>query len=294
MHIILIPGIGGSKIYCECGTEKKRLYPKRPHEIFFNLNPEFFNKECKSSTAPLLSWVKISIYHNFLKKLGWGNCSIFHYDWRKPCIQLGKDLEKFINEINQPCILVGHSNGGLIIRVLFEYLKFKNDNVKHSFICGTPLYGVLSIHNYFHEHELAENLFKNSLYVGRYKPLMFTKEDFKNIIKSFRETLEFLCPTPVLLSIPDNDVLNYPKIVHRQFLNRIYSNYTFVYNVHKRKRLKGYETINAKIGTDSLVIPMIDFVKNTTVFYDHNRYPHFAMLNSPDLIKLVLECLQTK
>ncbi len=287
-QIIIIPGIGGSKIYCNCKNEEILLYPKKMSKLFCNLNKEFFNKECKTITKPFKSWYGISIYHNFIKKF---NATLYHYDWRQPCIKLARDLIKFLNSITGDLILIGHSNGGLLIRIMYEYYNYHNSSIKFSFICGTPLYGHLNMTNYLYEHQLANNLMDADSKIGKYKPLMMTKSDFKRILSTYRETLEFLCPTPIILQ--SNMII--PKALHLKLSRRDFSKYIFIFNVHKRKRHiieNVYTIMHRKIMTDSLVVPMMDFVNNTTVFYDHDNFPHFAMLNSIDLQNFIRKNIQ--
>lgn len=288
MQIVLIPGIGGSKIYCCCNEKRVKLYPKKFYKIPLNISSEFFNKDCNSSTAPLYSWYGISIYKNFITKFP--NTVFHHYDWRRPCIELARDLMQALDKLKDPFCIVAHSNGGLLIRCVVEYYKYDNPFMNKIFICGTPLYGSVNINNYKYERYLTKDLNSSSPSV-KYKPMMLTRGDFKRIIQTYRQTLEYLCPTPHVLK---NSDFSYPKILHLCFSRRNFQRYIFIYNVHKTTRVEDdtpFSMLNGKyfnIKSDSLVIPMMDFTSNTVVFFDHNNFPHFGMLNSSDLQSFIM------
>lgn len=166
--IIIVPGIGGSKIYCKCKGlhhRRRRLYPRRGW--FFNSAIDKHMYECPNiETSILKTFWNFSIYDKFLKKLNgspFNRVEIFSYDWRRDPVDIARDLLQFIKIFNcdqyAQIKIFGHSLGGLIIRIMFEYLNGMNElHVDPEKIlvyqCGTPAYGSLNIHDYNYGFEL--------------------------------------------------------------------------------------------------------------------------------------------
>lgn len=299
--IILIPGIGGSKLYCGCHPEKRLIYPKKFYKIFQNLDEEFFNKDCKVITEPLISYYGISIYKKIIQRLNGfkgHETYVHHYDWRRPCHELARELTEKLNTIKEPMILIGHSNGGILIRVAFEYMNYSNGLVNQIFICGSPLLGSINFDEYNSEFQLAKNLKDPNSSLGKIKPMMLTNNDYRRILTDFKTTLEFLIPSPILMA--EMTGFNIPKIVHCRLQNRRrWARYFFIFNVHKQQKImrinRQEELIFGKYKmhpTDSLIVPMIEIENNIHVFYDHTPCPHFALLNSRDVTLFIKSRLE--
>lgn len=249
---IIVPGIGGSKIYCNCNINNgQRLYPRK--YWFFNSAIDEHMYTCKKiTTKPMKTFWTLSIYDNFLKKLktcNFNRVHIFSYDWRRDPNILAKDLLEFIikckpNNYTQMKIY-GHSLGGLLIRIMLEYhngLSSMNIDSDQMIVyqCGTPMYGSLDIRDYNYGFELASLLASAGLLysscpassttidyksINRLKPFLFSEEDLQNIMKTSSQSLFYLLPTPIIKTI-------YSLLKTKQLNLKEYANFDTVYNVH--------------------------------------------------------------
>ena len=99
---IIVPGIAGSKLYCDCDLSglrpNYRLYPRK--RWFFNSAIDKHLYECTNvKTKPLKTFWTISIYEKCIKKLS--SCvsnkvEIFSYDWRRDPVKIAKDFLSFL------------------------------------------------------------------------------------------------------------------------------------------------------------------------------------------------------
>lgn len=205
---ILIPGLGGSKIYCCCNqVEKpKKMYPVSLPGIK-PLNNHFF--ECTQTKTKILKTVMmVSVYRNFIRRT---NCESFSYDWRKPVIEHAHNLYSFLvnDDDPTPVILIGHSLGGVIIRVLVEYLRpfhLIGKKIRHVFICGTPLLGSHDTNDYNCELQILPVLMQTQDTVSfQNKPRILRERDIKRFFKYFGSSLMYLMPSFVVEQISPFD-----------------------------------------------------------------------------------------
>lgn len=195
--LIFLPGFGGSKIYCACDPKKLvRLYPKS--NVFqSNLCAHFF--ECKNTkTKVMKTTFGISVYKNFLKRIDVSasqQLKVFSYDWsRFTPLQIAEQLKRYLIENNfNKIFLVGHSMGGLVIRILIEYLNYTK-NIKKVLICGTPLYGSVNYTDYNFEYNLYLAIVKNDISLVE-APFHFSNNDKKNFFSTFPNSVKYLMPT---------------------------------------------------------------------------------------------------
>lgn len=238
MKYFIIPGIGGSKLYCNCNSQKKiKLYPKPTLKSLFDLNEHFFDKTCTVTTKPFRKIGMFSIYDTLVKSLGEKNCILYSYDWRRTPLDVAKDL---IDVIPAGCSLIGHSNGGFIIRILIEYLKVERTRFSNIFICGTPLYGCMSDFQ-FHEEEKLYSALVNNTYTMGIKNKMFTKRDVKRIFSVFRDTLVYFIPSYRFFKggeLENSDIdsisIYVAKSVHMALMKMNVESYIFYYNTRKK------------------------------------------------------------
>lgn len=191
---VLVPGIGGSKLYCHCQEERKKLYPSRLPG-FWNLSQHFF--ECKDVRPEILARVYgISVYHNFIERNG--GMEAFAYDWRLPALKLAMELEAHLEGGTKRLVLVGHSLGGLIIRILIEHLKPKGiiDRLEKVFICGTPFIGSQDTNDYNCELQILPVLTRARKFIKlQSRPFVLTKRDIYRYFKQFGTALLYLAPS---------------------------------------------------------------------------------------------------
>ena len=252
---IIVPGIAGSKLYCDCDLSglrpNYRLYPRK--RWFFNSAIDKHLYECTNvKTKPLKTFWTISIYEKCIKKLS--SCvsnkvEIFSYDWRRDPVKIAKDFLSFLKicELSRydNIRLIGHSLGGLIIRIVLEYidglveLPISCDQIT-VFQCGTPMYGSENIHDFNYGFELAAILASTGqMYsscpaqkiskrdIKKVKPFLFSVQDLQKIIENTSPSLMYLLPTPMIKSIN--------KLLQTGQLNiKPQHNFGMVYNVHKK------------------------------------------------------------
>lgn len=256
---VVVPGIAGSKIYCNCNSYvsspnygvKRRLYPRK--NWFFNSAIDNHLYECTNvTTKPLKTFWNISIYNKFITKLHtcpMNKVKIFSYDWRRDPTEIALDLLEFLKRSNlQNYIhlkLIGHSLGGLIIRICLEYfdgldeLNISSDKV-NVYQCGTPMYGSDNIHDYNYGFELAAMLSSEGLFfsacpsqklkkrdINKIKPFLFSVDDLRKIIGKTSNSLLYLLPTPMIKSI-------YQLLNHGQLRIREIENFDQIYGVHMK------------------------------------------------------------
>lgn len=252
---IIVPGIAGSKIYCDCNLfgfgSNYRLYPRK--RWFFNSAIDKHLYECTNvRTKPLKTFWTISIYDKCIKKLS--SCEsnkveIFSYDWRRDPVKIAKDFLSFLKicELSRynNIRLIGHSLGGLIIRIVFEYLDglFELPVSPEQIVvfeCGTPMYGSENLQDYNYGFELAAILAStghiynacpsqkpNKRDIKKIKPFLFSIKDLQKIIEKTSPSLMYLLPTPMIKSI-------YSLSQTGQINVRSNNNIAMVYNVHKK------------------------------------------------------------
>lgn len=198
--VILVPGIGGSGIYCDCGgsMNKRKLYPSKLPGLI-GLHQHFYS--CPQTTTKILKTVYgISVYRNFLFRT---KAVAFSYDWRRSPILHAKALLEFLLA-QYPChkiTLVGHSLGGLIVRILIEYLRPVEllDHLADVYICGTPFYGSCDTNDYNCELQIVSVLTKSKKNIKlQHKPIVLTSSDIRNIFTHFGISLLYLAPTFVI------------------------------------------------------------------------------------------------
>lgn len=223
---IVVPGIAGSKLYCECDAGRpKRLYPRR--SWFFNSAIDSHAHECRNvRTKPLRTFWFVSVYEKFVHKMAscpFNNVQLFSYDWRRRPVDIARDLLAFVQRLNPgqytQLKLIGHSLGGLVIRLMLEYLEALPDlNLRPDQVtvyqCGTPMYGSTNIQDYNYGFELAailasEDLFGSSCpaqkvtkrQIRRIKPFLFTVADLRAIVEHCAPSLMYLLPTPMIFTL---------------------------------------------------------------------------------------------
>lgn len=314
---VLIPGIGGSKIYCKCSGESIRLYPKRITNYYCNLNNHFFDKNCKVGVKIMKTYFTLPIYRNVLSLK---NLKAWPYDWRIPAVEIAKlflsRLIKLANEGKQ-VNLIGHSNGGLIIRIIIEYFGFKN--VGNVFICSSPLYGSFDPLTYFNEDILYRRLACKKQKCPKIPQMTMNKSDVAKCITHFRETLCYLSPTYRILSMDEielaktlsisEDVATKLQAVHRT-LAKIYSTlyddrplYNFYFNKYKLELImrdknivrdlsffaeeSDGDNLKFKIDTDETVVSKDFFIPKSKIYYDKSLFPHAMNMNSQFVIDLI-------
>lgn len=318
MKYILLPGIGGSKIYCNCGGVKRRLYPK----LIGNMSNHFYEQCPSTTTKPLKTVLNISIYKKIISRLGSEKCIIFSYDWRREQLDVAKNLMKFLITQETPYILIGHSNGGLIIRILLEYLNFSTNLIKHVFICGTPVFGSMSRNSYYEEPSIFKKILSIENKINN-KVCIITNTDVEKIFKTYKTTLLYLVPSFSLLNIDrisneggiDIDRVNIISTIHKTLSKFRFTNYTLYFNVSVEKKnkiimnneemrgvffdtipqisgleynaSKGVWEVDYKIITDSLVVPTIILKNNSRVCFDYTPLSHSMIMNSIFLSNII-------
>lgn len=313
MKYFIIPGIGGSKIYCCCGSRRVKLYPKKLYKVLSDIDAHFFDKKCKVETKPLKRIFQLSVYDTLCRKLGKENCILYSYDWRKSPLEVAKEL---VDVIPRGSTIIGHSNGGFIVRILFEYLNVPRSHYGNIFICSTPFFGSTNPFMYNHEENVYRRLKCPSL-KGNYKSIMLNDTDMEMIFLHFTSTLLYYLPThrlndKSLCHITDPVDLEIVKSVHFILSRMRVDGYFFYYNIHHRTsvclEMKNDEIFNKsqlipvaekvvnknenyvikyKVNTDTLVVPTNHFPPNTTIIYDTVPLSHAFTMNSQFLVNII-------
>lgn len=220
---VLIPGFAGSKLYCNCNDRRRKLklYPTK-YALFKNaIHPHFY--ECDNVETKILSkYMYKSIYAKMQSELSTplNDFKIFSYDWRKSPLTLAKELKKFIQEQDlvpyNSIILIGHSLGGLIIRILLEYLNLDlYMNLRTTvFVCGTPMFGSMDVDHFNSGYILGQMLnfcgymkstcsvkILDRQTVDKIKPLLFSHCDIMNLMAAFPDSYMYLLPTPFIFAL---------------------------------------------------------------------------------------------
>lgn len=249
---ILVPGIAGSKLYCTCnGADKpKRLYPRRMW--FFNSAIDQHAYDCRNiETKPLKTFWNISVYEKFIDQMSssvFNRVETFSYDWRRDPVEVAHDLFAFMRQCHLEQYthvkLVGHSLGGLIVRIVIEYLNALAylsiaPEQLTVYQCGTPMYGSRSISDYNYGFELAAILASMGYFysscplrkvtrrdIKRIKPFLFSVADLRRIIETSANSMLYLLPTPMI------DTLDEMLIDGR--INVRNDNFHQVVSVHQR------------------------------------------------------------
>lgn len=359
---VLIPGLGGSKIYCDCDGKSKshitskginysfetqnienndsghgpRLYPSKFLK-FTNMDRHFFSCP-KTKTKPLLSHFYVSVYRRLLERIKATEteCRIFSYDWRLTPLKNVKRLRYYLDDIvaqsrktknvfenldqlGCELILVGHSLGGLMIRILMEYLRYPTENISKIFICGTPLIGSKNIYDYNCKLNVIRIILhdNNIDHKDIPQPLLISSSDVVKFIQTFPQTALYLIPTHELLKLRfiPNVMLAELSIIHtiHQTLSKFAFPgemlYTLVFNVSNKKKIKykipedkiqnytwmianqnemklywnfNEEAFNMECNRemDSTVVPCTFLPSNCSIIFDYNYLKHSLIMNS--------------
>lgn len=326
---LIIPGIGGSKIYCNCGESQIRLYPS----IFSDLNEHFFEPEkCTVTTKPLRRICRVPIYYNLEKRLKRHNKIVqyFSYDWRRDPLTVAKLLVVYLDNLTAAATtttttattprptsihIIGHSNGGFIARILLEYLQYSNHLIKSLMICGTPLYGFSHLTLYNREYALYNKLCHSTEPIcGKIK--LLSKNDLEKIFHFFKSTLIYYIPTYMFeidgvavlslnTSVPISDVFVASQ-VHRKLKTEFDARYIFFFNVSQKTKQKmpfdarlpdAVFNFHRLVKNKNLITTTThsDTVVCTPSFplmrtiYDNTPLNHSLMMNSKFLANVILK-----
>lgn len=312
-YYIIVPGLGGSRIYCGCNGKRSllKLYPS-----LRSFGKHFFDRSCASIVKPLKSVFGVSIYRQLENRLGKNKCIFFPYDWRwNTPLEAAKNLYQFIKKMERRSVtLIGHSNGGFIIRILLEYLSFPRNEIDKIFICGTPFFGSMNECLYKTEYNLYFKLIDPTVSI-RIKPLLLSTKDINNIFKHCRSALVYFVPSCIFqkytnaelaseFSVPEHE-LSIVKTIHMRLSKFKFERYTFYFNISYNDSItttypsqmpmfnyiiptatsmtqhkNGTVQVTRKIKTDSLVVPSLEFPRNSVVLFDDFPLSHSLIMNS--------------
>lgn len=326
MTAVVIPGVGGSKIYCDCGgpMNGERLYPRR-ERFTFKLDPHFY--ECGRVTTKILkSYHCISIYKNLINRLSRRGveCIPFSYDWRRDVHENASLLVQFLTGLDRKNVmLLGHSLGGLLVRIAFEFIGGLDPrNFSKIFICATPFYGSENIMDYNTESLIMYKI-KDESVVLKNTPFLIAKTDIDQIFKVFRNTLLYLIPTYQLVEnaeFPGVDPYIYQKVrlIHYELGKFKFPGdklYHFYFNVNQCIRIEntfrnvyrrgdgvyinqnqlnqiwlksgGRLVLRQRRRGDGVVVPFTSIPTNSTILYDTVWSKHSMVMNSSMIMKFI-------
>lgn len=322
-NYLIVPGLGGSRIYCNCSSLPRRLYP-----VFGSLSKHFFDRNCVSFVKPLKTVCTISIYKKLTQRIGKQQCKYFPYDWRwQTPLDVAKELDIYIEQKSKVRFfsLIGHSNGGFIIRILFEYLKCLRKRVNRVYICGTPFFGSINEIVYKNENNVYEKL-KNSNVTMSVKPLLLSTSDIDRIFEHCRENLIYFIPTYIFKKKTNCELacelklseinITIARAVHLQLSNFNVDSYVFYFNISRQDTIKTIidkckfkhsffyiipaaidmvkkvnntnVTVSTSIRSDGLIIPTAEFPRNSVILYDDYPLSHSLIMNSTFLSKFIM------
>lgn len=305
MKYLIIPGIGGSKLYCDCFAKRKQIYPKPLARLAFNLDSHFF-QPCQVYTEPLLRVYGMSVYDKLVQRLGPENVTVLSYDWRQDPITIAKLI---VPQLIRGATLIGHSNGGIILRVIFEYLGIDRTNYGPIVLCGTPFYGTMYENQYNDEEYVYQRLWGNAS-AKRIKTRMFTKNDHSKMFTTFPNVLIYYIPTWRFqdFKIPPsvcNVEFTKARILHQKFSHFECRDYIIYFNTNytikvphvnvgvanainsKISTKKGRVVLSRKLASDSMIIPATFMVPGSTTIHDNVNLKHSLMMNSKFLADFI-------
>lgn len=323
---LLIPGLGGSRIMCQClnVTASTTLYP-------FPLNPfrrtyvqkHFLDCICATAHSEILkSYLKISIYSKLIKFLKTqGHVFIFSYDWREEPLRIVNDLVLFItrNELNR-CHIIAHSYGGILTRIMVEYEDTKLE-FGQIFLCGTPLLGSLNpLHN--PQGNELKNIFDGK--ESEIKFSLISKRLRNKICMAYRAAFIYFLPTNYFLDrshcrIKLSEISKYDisenkwikcQDVHKKLSEFSYRSYIYFFNTSQENCvnmstatsytdflhvLSGRNIMctdrDFKASYDSLndgtIMPLCQLWENVVLIHDRSSYSHSFIMNSNFLKEMI-------
>lgn len=316
---LIIPGIGGSKIYCACNSKIKpiKLYPK----LIGNLNNHFFeDSKCTVITKPVKTLYTVSVYKNLENRIEDHKIEYYAYDWRKNPLQIANELRNYLIERKkqntiEAINLIGHSNGGYIIRILIEYLLYPRDHINYVFVCGTPFYGSSDKSLYYNEIKTYRKLHDNNL-EAPIKLMCLSGGDVNKIFSIYKETLIYFIPSFVFCEQTTSNISNYTdvpetSVVIVKAIHHILGKFNiekciFYFNISKKKsiyrlveeyelkniyfnavpraiamkRVKNRFYLKELMYSDNLIVPSISFPRNSIFIFDNIKLNHGLIMNS--------------
>lgn len=318
---IVVPGMGGSRLYCVCSGKKRLIYP-----VIGALSKHFYSAACLTVTAPLKSFCSVSIYSKLVKRLGGEKfCDFFPYDWRKSPLAVSKELYGFLAESNARYSLIGHSSGGFIVRILIEYLKYPRSKVDRIYLCASPFYGSPRKYLYTYEDVVIRKLRQPGHKIELKQLFLVKKKDVDRIFHTYRESIVYFLPSHFFNQHDDdtlssllnmsNTIIYVARQIHSTLARFDFQEYHFYYNISQKYTLKYPVPYNGlatdyynmvplaqriqyrvkdnkyvarqKLLTDSLVIPSFDFPANSVVILDTTYLSHAFVMNSKFLADLI-------
>lgn len=264
---ILVPGLGGSKLYCHCNSRKGKLYPSSIP--FWDLvSPNKHAMSCVNiQTKPLIRYWGKSIYAKLIgniQTLGNAECVIYSYNfYHYDLIETAWKLMDFIllhaKDENVMLIPIGHSMGAFLLRLVLEYLvhDIAPDNVRNAFLnlqfpfvylCGGPFYGSMLPETYGMERlfgdlyckewkienkwETTSNLQKSIGSIS-FPPKLISLQSVTKMVKKHPTTMQLLLPSYMVLNNSQCDEKT--RSIHRRLSEMAVCNsigrYIFFYSI---------------------------------------------------------------
>lgn len=301
-------------------TNKVRLFPK----TFGSLDDHFFQPHtCTVATKPLKCHLGVPIYKQLERRLvrAGKRVAYFSYDWRENPLSTAKQLMLRLRQSDwdhEPIVAIGHSNGGFILRILFEYLNFPRTNFRSIFICGTPLFG----HTHFKLFNLEHDVYRalcGEVPELKFRPMLLSRHDMSRTLGELRDVLLYFVPSSIFATssceqiaantkAPITDVL-VAKQVHAKLGNLLIDKYFMWYNTsewteqtipfdkhtigfalqefpHASKVDTHSGTVLTQCRGDSVVCSP-NFAMNR-VIYDYTNLHHSLMMNSKSLASFII------
>lgn len=325
---LIIPGIGGSKIYCGCSDKKnkpQKMYPK----MFGDLENHFFETNCNVITKPIKTLYGVSVYRNLERRIENNKVEYYSYDWRKNPLTIAQELKLYLQQRQDKdpskkeiINLIGHSNGGYIIRILLEYLLYPREKINYIFICGTPFYGSNDKSLYYNEIKTYRKLHDNNL-EAPIKLMCLSGGDVNKIFTIYKETLIYFIPSFVFIeqstsSISDFTEVSESSVIIAKAIHQVLGKFNiskciFYFNIATKKniyrlveeyelknvyfntipRARSMKRINNRfylkelLYTDNLIVPSINFPRNSTFIFDNIKLNHGLIMNSIYLTNII-------
>lgn len=336
--IIVVPGLMGTKLYTE---NEDRIFPPTLREVILGGGRKKFDK-LMSDTVTLLpkkilsTYCRISVYQKLLKALAdvpGSKLETFPYDWRHEPLEVAKQLRAYITQkislqesSTDHLYLIGHSMGGIIIRIMVEFLKPAAaflGLIRYVFLCGVPFYGTPKAYQVLSKDVDAATEISGANF-------WFSQPQLKALAHKHSGILAVILPTHILLNekkIEDlSRVLHVDTIdlymaqqIHRCFMKNARDGvmYVLCYNVSSPIRFSdSVNYFNGKVphdarllfqnlcmfnenlkvtlnyvaegdGTINAEYSNLSLLKNLIVVFDTTRYKHARMMNSKFLINFI-------
>lgn len=340
-----VPGLMGSQLELSLKNDKSKIIYPAPIMTLVNSKKrrDFFNNYMLNTELPihgtkiLKSFMGCDIYGNFIKKIkekaktrGNSKVILCPYDWRKNVLFNVSELHECIchwssriSFMNSKIVLIGHSLGGIMLRMIVETYEPSIKSSYHSRIsklvmCATPLFGQRNYFHMFqnivHSHIYNSDNYKtiddrNSLYF--HSNLLLNSYEQLKLFNHFWHSLFILCRNENLLDFRQilynnsnkYDVIHLSIEENSKIIEKLANinkpaalKYIIVYNTKFElnqvdlflPKIFGSDGILSYVSTD---ITKISNIYNATEIRDYTSVSHSRLLSDKHIVAKIMDVI---